>query len=87
MWRALVTSIGAATGSEFSILPAQNATGNWVKVVQRVPVRLMFLDDIEEPSLRAGMSVVVSIDTEHKRDVPEFVTKALARLGKEILVP
>jgi len=87
VWRALVTSIGAATGSEFSILPAQNATGNWVKVVQRVPVRLMFLDDTEEPPLRAGMSVVVSIDTEHKRDVPEFVTKALARLGKEIVAP
>ena len=87
VWRALVTSIGAATGSEFSILPAQNATGNWVKVVQRVPVRLMFLDDMEEPPLRAGMSVVVSIDTEYKRDVPEFVTKALARLGKEIVVP
>ena len=86
-WRALVTSIGAATGSEFSILPPQNATGNWVKVVQRIPVRLMFMDDIKDPPLRAGMSVVVSIDTEHKREVPEFVTKALARLGKEIVVP
>ena len=87
VWRALVTSIGAATGSEFSILPAQNATGNWVKVVQRVPVRLMFLDDIEEPPLRAGMSVIVSIDTEHKREVPEFITRALARLEKENLIP
>ena len=87
VWRALVSSIGAATGSEFSILPAQNATGNWVKVVQRVPVRLMFLDSIEEPPLRAGMSVIVSIDTEHKREVPDFITRALARLEKEKLIP
>ncbi|MEE2694121.1 MAG: HlyD family secretion protein [Pseudomonadota bacterium] len=87
VWRALVTSIGAATGSEFSILPAQNATGNWVKVVQRVPVRLMFLDSIEEPALRAGMSVIVSIDTEHKREVPDFIARALARLEKGNLIP
>jgi membrane fusion protein (multidrug efflux system) len=57
-----VISIGAATGSEFSLIPAQNATGNWVKVVQRIPVRIEF-----EPAggvqLRSGMSAVVSVDT------------------------
>ena len=81
-WRALVASIGAATGAEFSVLPPQNATGNWVKIVQRVPVRLMLLDYEGEPPLRAGMSAVVSIDTEHQRQVPDFVAKALARFGQ-----
>ncbi|HEV7489865.1 MAG TPA: HlyD family secretion protein [Rhodanobacteraceae bacterium] len=63
-WLARVDSISPASGAEFSILPAQNATGNWVKIVQRIPVRLA----IEEPNhdgmiLRAGMSAVVEIDT------------------------
>ena len=57
-----VTSIGAATGSEFSLIPAQNATGNWVKVVQRIPVRVEF-DAASEAQLRAGMSALVSVDT------------------------
>jgi membrane fusion protein (multidrug efflux system) len=59
-----VTSIGAATGSEFSLIPAQNATGNWVKVVQRVPVRVDFDGkDVPAELLRSGMSAVVSVDT------------------------
>ena len=63
-WQARVASISPASGSEFSLLPAQNATGNWVKIVQRIPVRLA----IEAPQqdgliLRAGMSAVVDIDT------------------------
>jgi len=63
-WQARVASISPASGAEFSILPAQNATGNWVKIVQRIPVRLA----IEEANhdgmiLRAGMSAVVEIDT------------------------
>ncbi len=82
-WRALVASIGAATGAEFSVLPPQNATGNWVKVVQRVPVRLMILDYMGDPPLRAGMSAVVSIDTEQQREVPEFVRRALARFAPD----
>ena len=63
-WKAQVASISPASGAEFSVLPAQNATGNWVKIVQRIPVRL----EIEEPNhdgmiLRAGMSTNVDIDT------------------------
>lgn len=58
-----VTSIGAATGSEFSLIPAQNATGNWVKVVQRVPVRVDFDEDVSADLLRSGMSALVSVDT------------------------
>lgn len=57
-----VGSIGAATGEEFSLIPAQNATGNWVKVVQRVPVRIV-LKGKDLPDLRSGMSVTVSVDT------------------------
>lgn len=58
-----VTSIGAATGSEFSLIPAQNATGNWVKVTQRIPVRVDFGDAVPAELLRSGMSAVVSVDT------------------------
>jgi len=57
-----VDSIGAATGSEFSLIPAQNATGNWVKVVQRVPVRIKVPANTDTP-LRTGMSATVTVDT------------------------
>lgn len=57
-----VASIGAGTGSEFSVLPAQNATGNWVKVTQRVPVRIA-IDEKPDRRLIAGMSTHVTIDT------------------------
>jgi membrane fusion protein (multidrug efflux system) len=61
-----VTRISPATGSEFMVLPPQNATGNWIKVVQRIPVRIEF-EDVEKPlSLRAGMTVRISIDTVHE---------------------
>jgi membrane fusion protein (multidrug efflux system) len=57
-----VESIGAATGAEFSLIPAQNATGNWVKVVQRIPVRIKVTANPDEP-LRTGMSATVTVDT------------------------
>jgi membrane fusion protein (multidrug efflux system) len=56
-----VVSIGAGTGSEFSVLPAQNATGNWVKVVQRVPVRIA-IDSKPPQPLLAGLSAKVTVD-------------------------
>jgi membrane fusion protein (multidrug efflux system) len=56
-----VESIGAGTGSEFSVLPAQNATGNWVKVVQRVPVRISIA--ATDLPLIAGLSASVTVDT------------------------
>ena len=65
--RARVTGINPGTGAEFSLLPPQNATGNWVKVVQRVPVRLEPLDVGADTVLRAGMSVSVEIDTGYRR--------------------
>jgi len=61
-WAAHVASISPASGAEFSVLPAQNATGNWVKIVQRIPVRLQ-IDAQQGPILRAGMSAIVEIDT------------------------
>ena len=63
VWRGTVESISPATGAEFSILPAQNTTGNWVKVVQRITVRIAFEDDDPDLVKRAGMSADVSIDT------------------------
>lgn len=60
---ARVESIGAGTGSEFSVLPPQNATGNWVKVVQRIPVRLVIENPDPDHPLRAGMSATVEVDT------------------------
>ena len=62
-WRARVASISPATGAEFSLLPPENASGNWVKIVQRVPVRLELEDDPTAQPLRAGMSATVRIDT------------------------
>ncbi len=60
--RGHVDSIGAGTGSEFSMLPAQNATGNWVKVVQRVPVRIA-IDGHSDRPLIAGLSSTVTVHT------------------------
>jgi membrane fusion protein (multidrug efflux system) len=68
-WDAEVESISPATGAEFAILPAQNASGNWVKVVQRLPVRLRLLERPGEPPLRAGMTAYVSIDTGRTRSL------------------
>lgn len=59
---AEVASIGAGTGAEFSLLPAQNATGNWVKVVQRVPVRIRITEPVGDVALRSGLSAYVSVD-------------------------
>jgi membrane fusion protein, multidrug efflux system len=66
-WKAKVESIAPNSGSEFSVLPAQNTSGNWVKVVQRIPVRIKVEHKDGDPELRAGMSVVADIDTGHHR--------------------
>ena len=65
--RGHVASIGAGTGSEFSVLPAQNATGNWVKVTQRVPVRIM-IDDKPARAMIAGLSAHIRIDTRDNKE-------------------
>jgi membrane fusion protein (multidrug efflux system) len=66
VWRAEIDSISPATGAEFAVLPPQNASGNWVKVVQRLPVRLRLLPQAGEPPLRAGMTASVRVDTERQ---------------------
>ena len=68
-WESVVSSIAPATGAEFSILPPQNASGNWVKVVQRIPINLVITDQAGGPQLRAGMTVSVRIDTRRKREL------------------
>ncbi|MEK9723371.1 MAG: efflux RND transporter periplasmic adaptor subunit, partial [Rhodospirillaceae bacterium] len=77
-WTARVDSIAPATGAEFALLPPQNASGNWVKVVQRLPVRLSVSNPNQKLALRAGMTATVSIRTGEKRKLPSVVTQALA---------
>ena len=69
VWQAEVESISPATGAEFALLPPQNASGNWVKVVQRLPVRVRLLALPGEPPLRAGMTATVKIDTGRERRI------------------
>lgn len=73
-----VSSIAPASGAEFAILPPQNATGNWVKVTQRVPVRLVIAQDQQLPQLRAGMSVAVTVDTEQERTLKGLLAQLLS---------
>jgi membrane fusion protein, multidrug efflux system len=73
-WRGTVQSISQATGAEFSVIPAQNATGNWVKVTQRIPVRIAIERRAGDPELRVGMSAEIEIDTGYERPAPAFLT-------------
>lgn len=66
-WHGSVDSISPATGSAFSVLPAENASGNWVKITQRVTVRIKLKLKPSDPPLRVGMSTYVTIDTGHRR--------------------
>ena len=77
-WPAVVESVSPATGAEFALLPPQNSTGNWVKVVQRVPVRLKLDDGRDTSKLRSGMTVTVSIDTGRARTFSGLVDGVLA---------
>jgi len=73
-WHGIVESISPAAAQQFSVLPAQNTSGNWVKVVQRVPMRVRVdTTDKNQPPLRAGMSVEVNVDTGHARGLPHFL--------------
>jgi membrane fusion protein (multidrug efflux system) len=78
-WKGTVASISPASGSSFSLLPAQNTTGNWVKVVQRIPMRVSIDDMQGKPPLRVGMSTIVDVDTGHARGLPDSINKLLGQ--------
>jgi membrane fusion protein, multidrug efflux system len=83
-WRGTVESISPAAAQEFSLLPAQNTSGNWVKVVQRIPMRVhVDTSDGNLPPLRAGMSVEADVDTGHVRGLPHFLTALLGHAWRE----
>jgi len=74
-WHGVVESVSPAAAQEFALLPAQNTSGNWVKVVQRVPMRVRVdTSDKSMPPLAAGMSAEVDVDTGHSRGLPHFLT-------------
>ena len=76
-YQGKVQSLGIGTGSAFSLLPAQNATGNWIKIVQRIPVRVVFTDpkQLEQHPLRLGMSLNVDVNL-HDRSGPTLAQRA-----------
>jgi membrane fusion protein (multidrug efflux system) len=82
-WKGTVASISPASGSSFSLLPAQNTTGNWVKVVQRIPMLVSIDDMAGKPPLRVGMSVTVGVDTGHARGLPSFATDLIDLFGSK----
>jgi membrane fusion protein (multidrug efflux system) len=79
--RGSVLSIAQATGAEFAVLPPQNASGNWVKVVQRIPVRIAVTCREGDPPLRVGMSTTVEIDTGHSRSIGSLMTSLAKSFG------
>jgi membrane fusion protein, multidrug efflux system len=84
VFKGTVGSLSPGTGAQFAILPPQNATGNFVKVVQRVPVRIYFdSNDKFVQRLKAGMSVYASIDTNHRRSLARLLGLSPAAAGKE----
>jgi membrane fusion protein (multidrug efflux system) len=79
-WHGIVESISPAAAQQFSLLPAQNTSGNWVKVVQRITMRIRIdTNDKNLPPLRAGMSLEVNVDTGHARGLPHFLAALFGR--------
>jgi membrane fusion protein (multidrug efflux system) len=82
-WHGTVASISPAAAQEFQLLPAQNTSGNWVKVVQRVPMRVRVdTSGNQQPPLRAGMSVEVAVDTGHRRGLPHFLASLFGEANR-----
>jgi membrane fusion protein, multidrug efflux system len=82
-WTGTVESISPASASSFSLLPAENSSGNWVKVVQRIPMRIRVENEPGRPQLRVGMSVEVNVDTGHPRGFPTFLTDLFGSSGAD----
>ncbi|MFN9772075.1 MAG: HlyD family secretion protein [Burkholderiales bacterium] len=72
-WRGTVDSLSPATGAEFAVIPPQNASGNWIKVTQRVPVRIRIEPLEGAPPLRAGLSAHVSVETGQRRTLSDLL--------------
>jgi membrane fusion protein (multidrug efflux system) len=83
-WNGTICSIAPGTGAQFAILPPQNASGNWVKVVQRVPLRFCFDAHDDTSGLRAGMSAYLSIDTGRKRTLAGVI-EGLGQLAGDLI--
>jgi membrane fusion protein (multidrug efflux system) len=71
-WHGTVESVSPASQAQFSLLPAQNTSGNWVKVVQRIPMRIAVEPEANAPPLRAGMSAEIEVDTGHLRHLRDL---------------
>lgn len=82
-WTGTVESISPASASSFSLLPAENSSGNWVKVVQRIPLRVRIDNVAGKPPLRVGMSVELRVDTGHERGLPTFISALFGSSGAE----
>jgi membrane fusion protein (multidrug efflux system) len=82
-WTGTVDSISPASASSFSLLPAENTSGNWVKVVQRIPMRVSVTNAPGKSQLRVGMSVELSVETGHERGLPSFITDLFGSSGAE----
>ncbi len=81
-WTGTVESISPASASSFSLLPAENSSGNWVKVVQRIPLRVRIENEPGKPQLRVGMSVQLAVETGHPRGLPEPIARLFGRSGE-----
>ena len=87
VYRGKVAGLGAGTGAAFALLPAQNATGNWIKVVQRVPVRITLSpEELRAHPLRIGLSMTATVDT-HDAQGPTLGTPMQAEAGSLAQVP
>lgn len=82
VWKGSVDSISPASAASFSLLPAQNTSGNWVKVVQRIAMRVKIETPPDQPQLRAGMSVTLDVETGHARGLPSFVSEAVGKVSQ-----
>lgn len=79
VYHGTIHSLGLGTGSAFSLLPAQNATGNWIKIVQRVPVRIQLNEEeLQANPLRIGLSMTVTVDI-HQQDGPVLAQQTAAQ--------
>ncbi len=79
-YEGVIVGVSAGSGNAFSLIPSQNATGNWIKVVQRVPVRIEFVEEVAE--LPLGTTLTVKVNTQKKMEIPEKNRQEISSLYK-----